>query len=1158
MQPKARSCQLLRGIAVLLKVLHLAASTGLILALSYVLGHSILSGPLMGNDSPLHVGYAEWLNQYFPSIPHWYPLQGGGESLLHGYPIVPHLVVVVLHRLTHLSILQAFRLTSFLTFPLIALSIYLFVWDAFRRQTLGLVAAVFYLLAPVTWTWMFDWGFFSQQVGLAFLPLALIAFSHTLKAQLDKRQSGRGRIWFVLMVVSVIAASLCHMLVAAAAAIGMLLTTLLGVLLHKGSGRRRMLRGGVKILILLGVVTGLVLAIYLIPFYRYGNVANREGLNTPPVHQLHRLPIPEFFGIQSTDKLNVLSRMQFPLVVAALAAIGVVLAWVQSRKGTFQDQRPLILGLTGLLTIIVTLTPAIIAVILKASPLLFNFVNFRSALLLLMVLFPAMAAYGIWAVPSLLIQPGQIFGSEMPQRAARRLVLPFSLGDATVSVIAVFLLLGGSLSAWNLTKGGPASATYGPYPEGLDFYDPWNRLTQDEERRGFAEWAPSAWPPVLVAASDPWIEDSKGIADLLPDVPNLRIDVSPHEGRLAMDMVTYADASQINSYTFQISLIHLMWGYQQNVFFSKEEPANEFGNPLTLSSAADWYGVEYALLDPVLDPVATYEQAGWEPYAPDGGAEIWRNPEPTGLASSTTRKVVLVIGKFEADAYSTIFRIANNGILPYQDVLLVEGRPRVDSYSLDELALFDAVVLYGHDYRNSQKAWQLLNEYVSAGGGLFVDTGWEFWIPEWEFDPAPAVLPIARAQWTDYGDTSDFALEAAEIAGEIDLTAFKPLSWEGQPWTLSGAEASDIRAWGQPVLSAAGRPLIVAGEHGQGRVVWSGMNLIGHARYGDQSIEELRLFGNLVRWSARGQDVPDLTAPTIARDHPDQIALQVNTAPGERTWVFWREAYYPNWHAYVDDSQGTREIPIYRGGPGFMLMPVETGDAQATVRLRWELPLVEQAAAAASLVGVLLLLALAADGLFLHGNGFTWLKIGLIMRIPRPFLGEGSNREWAERKRAELEAGQLSPDTPPHLIPSEAITWWKGHQNTEPPVEVKAGTKSNGEALVTPPGDGGRAIEGRRPHPGDGHRGNAEQQVRSNLGGQSPKLAAQLDSDGHNHRPELAPAIEPGVDDIEQALLESWLNGSGHSDDAWAQKLLTRRRPKEQVGSDDDEAGQRK
>ncbi len=46
---------------------------------------------------------------------------------------------------------------------------------------------------------------------------------------------------------------------------------------------------------------------------------------------------------------------------------------------------------------------------------------------------------------------------------------------------------------------------------------------------------------------------------------------------------------------------------------------------------------------------------------------------------------------------------------------------------------------------------------------------------------------------------------------------------------------------------------------------------------------------------------------------------------------------------------------------------------------------------------------------------------------------------------------------------------------------------------------------------------------------------------------EPAPAIEPPSDDIERALLESWLNGSGRSDDAWAEKLLGRKDTTQEV-----------
>ncbi|NIN69862.1 MAG: hypothetical protein GTO63_35305, partial [Anaerolineae bacterium] len=111
----------LKAFATLSSKIHLAVTAALILALAYLLGHVMLDGPLKGSDSPLHVGYAAWLDQYFPDVPHWYPLQGGGVSLLHGYPILPHLLLVVLHRLSGLSILQVFRLVSFLGFPLTAL-----------------------------------------------------------------------------------------------------------------------------------------------------------------------------------------------------------------------------------------------------------------------------------------------------------------------------------------------------------------------------------------------------------------------------------------------------------------------------------------------------------------------------------------------------------------------------------------------------------------------------------------------------------------------------------------------------------------------------------------------------------------------------------------------------------------------------------------------------------------------------------------------------------------------------------------------------------------------------------------------------------------------------------------------------------------------------
>jgi len=207
-----------------------------------------------------------------------------------------------------------------------------------------------------------------------------------------------------------------------------------------------------------------------------------------------------------------------------------------------------------------------------------------------------------------------------------------------------------------------------------------------------------------------------------------------------------------------------------------------------------------------------------------------------------------------------------------------------------------------------------------------------------------------------------------------------------------------------------------------------------------------------------------------------------------------------------------------------MLMPLGADDPQASVTLQWELPLVEKAAVLVSIAGALFLAGLVVDGLLLQGNGFTWLKIGLVMRIPKPFLGEGSNREWAERKRAELEAGQLSPDTPPHLVPSQAISWWRDDQDAK---QVIHGGDAQQVAATTQAGDAPHFV--------------SASYLPADRDGQGEVSTSPTPVAGDGHQPEAAPAIEPPSDETERALLESWLNGSGHSDDAWAEKLLGRK-----------------
>jgi len=976
------------------------------------MGVSMLNGAIQGSDSRLHVSYVYWLDQYFPNIPHWYPHQGGGESLLHGYPLLAHELVVVLHRLSELSILQAFRLISFLGFPLTALGIYLFCWSVLQNQTIGLIAAVFYLLAPVTWTWMYNWGFFAQQVAIVFLPISLIAFDRVIKYQLEQQHAGQKRLWFAALVLLVLFASLSHMLVGSAAAIGMTLYTIFSSLGALKGKRSAILRCGIRIVLMAGFSIGLLAAIYFVPFYAYGQVANREGLNTPPVHQLHRLPILEFFGINPIDLNEILTRIQFPLVVTIFAFVGILLCYIRSRSSLPEDKKTKAMALTLIVGTVFSLTPALAALVLRVSPLLLNFINFRSLLLLVMMLMPVTAGYGVWALTCILIYPERIRHLSSGQ-------LRKETGDSRVSIrpalISIVSLLVAGFSIFHI--GRSSYLPYGPLIKGLDLKDVWQR-GGNHETSLMEQLIPGNWPPFILRDQDEKIAYSQKIASLLPEARPLRVDVSPYNGQLAMDMVTYADASQINSYTFQISLIHATWGYQQNVYYSRSLGVAEYGNPQTLCNNAKWFGTEYVFLNSDYDSVETYEAAGWVPEYREGNLELWHYPDAPGMATFATKPVVLIIGQPETDAYMTIFRLANDGMLPYDEAFLVEGQPRVDGYSIEELRSFDVVLLYGYDYKKGRKAWETLSAYVEGGGSLFVDTGWEFWIPEWEFEQAPEVLPVRRLTWTDYGMAEDYVLETSEIAGDIDVSRFKPLVWEGKPWTLSGAEMNDVKEWGRVVLSAEGKPLIIAGEYGKGRVVWSGMNIISHARYLGENEEELLLIHNILGFLTEQKGGIELADPVVIREHPDRVEFSVEPMPDDITWLYWREAYYPNWHAILLDNSGEREIPIYRAGPGFMLMPIEGASKNASIRLEWKTSLVERAALILTLLGAILLIAHVIDGLLLGGNGLTWVKLAFTVWLPKPILDEKAHEKVSEKGRSDLAVTINSQDRDRHAVSS--------------------------------------------------------------------------------------------------------------------------------------------
>ena len=108
-----------------------------------------------------------------------------------------------------------------------------------------------------------------------------------------------------------------------------------------------------------------------------------------------------------------------------------------------------------------------------------------------------------------------------------------------------------------------------------------------------------------------------------------------------------------------------------------------------------------------------------------------------------------------------------------------------------------------------------------------------------------------------------------------------------------------------------------------------------------------------------------------------------------------------------------------------------------------------------------------------------WIKNVLRHRLPKPFLGDGPNLEWAELKRAELK------------------------ETTEEP-----------EVLSTTPKDLGSS-------------------VTSSGIPQADTYGPQFGRDGGDN-PHIT--LEHTID--HESLLQAWLAETGHIDDEWAEKLL--------------------
>ncbi len=146
---------------------------GVILAFVYLFSHTILEGELKGGDSGFAFHNVFWYSRWWPRLPLWYPLQGGGFSFTLSYPVAQAWLTVLLDRLTTLDLNQTFRAIYFAAYFFTGLGIYIFGAWRMRNQTIGLMAAIFYLILPEIYK-MTRIGLFAYLLATMLIPWVFI------------------------------------------------------------------------------------------------------------------------------------------------------------------------------------------------------------------------------------------------------------------------------------------------------------------------------------------------------------------------------------------------------------------------------------------------------------------------------------------------------------------------------------------------------------------------------------------------------------------------------------------------------------------------------------------------------------------------------------------------------------------------------------------------------------------------------------------------------------------------------------------------------------------------------------------------------------------------------------------------------------------------
>jgi hypothetical protein len=358
----------------------------------------------------------------------------------------------------------------------------------------------------------------------------------------------------------------------------------------------------------------------------------------------------------------------------------------------------------------------------------------------------------------------------------------------------------------------------------------------------------------------------------------------------------------------------------------------------------DWYAIHtfeggglpiapYLLSDAsVVDSSMTMNKEDSEPVIYNHFADEITSP----IIHATNTPVVLVVGN--EVGYDAFLKNLATQNLNSRYLIPVRGPEEIEDIKDYNLKDFDLVFLYNYRYRNERdfksrdkETWTLLEKYVQAGGNLIIETGGEVIetnssvLSAKNLNILPTVFPIEQTIRAELGQSWDLTVNSSPVTEGIDFGKFAQLVYEKAPWKLSYAVG--VRSWGKTVLAQAGRPILVEGTLGKGKVIWSGINFPYHFLY-HLNYEESRFTANILKALVPLNREEDNKKVTITRPTPEKITV---TGSGFKGIIF-KETFFEGWTAKILKPV-SKNLTIYKAGPYFMYVRLP-GDTKGEIVLK--------------------------------------------------------------------------------------------------------------------------------------------------------------------------------------------------------------------------------